>query len=189
MAVAAGLVAGVSMLWLFADRPAELLVLREPAVESDAALVLGGDPRFERTEHAVRLYERGLVGRLILSGGEPGPGDSAESLAHYAIARGVTEEDLVLEERATSTRESAVFVAPILERERIHALTIVTSPYHQRRAFLTTSHVLGRRVRLVNSPADPSFFQAAGWWKDRRSARVVLGEYVKLAYYALRGWI
>ena len=181
--------AGLPFLYVLSDLPPRFLVVEEPETRTDAALVFGGDPRFERTEHAADLYARGLVSMLIVSGGEPGPGDSAASLARHAMASGVPAERIVLEERATSTRESALFVRTILEREQLTSLTLVTSPYHQRRAFWTTARVLGDRVRLVNSPAQPSFFHVAGWWKDRDSARVVASEYAKLAYYAVRGWI
>jgi len=170
-------------------RLGDWLVLRDPPTRTDAALVLGGDPYFERTGHAVRLLKKGLVTRLIFCGGEPGPGDHALSLMQHARELGAPEESLLIEDRSHSTRESVEFALPLLQENRIRSLTLVTSPFHQRRTFLAARKSLGNEVRLVNSPADPSFWKPDGWWQDWWSAKVVFTEYVKLVYYFLRGWI
>ncbi len=184
-----GLLLGMGLLALQIDTPADLLVLRDPPTRTDAALVFGGDLGFERTQHAVRLYKKGLVSRLVLCGGEPGGGDHASSLAKHAIARGVPADKLVLEDRSRSTHESVVFVLPILKSHKIRSLTLVTHPYHQRRAFLAARKSFGDQVTVFNSPAEPSFWKPEGWWRDSRSVRIVFTEYGKLAYYLSRGWI
>jgi uncharacterized SAM-binding protein YcdF (DUF218 family) len=171
------------------DSPAEFLVLRDPPTRTDAAMVFGGDPNFERTKHASRLFHDDLTRTLILCGGEPGLGDNAFGLMDVAKESGVPVEKMIPEARSRSTRESFVFVKPILEEHHIRSLTLVTSPYHQRRVFLAARRYLGDDVRLVNSPAEPSFWTPGGWWKSRHSIRIVLNEYTKLAYYYLRGWI
>ena len=170
-------------------RLGDWLVLRDPPTRTDAALVLGGDPYFERTGHAVRLLKKGLVTRLIFCGGEPGPGDHALSLMQHARELGAPEESLLIEDRSHSTRESVEFALPLLQENRIRSLTLVTSPFHQRRTFLAARKSLGNEIRLINSPADPSFWTPEGWWRDWWSAKVVFTEYVKLAYYFVRGWI
>ena len=170
-------------------RLGDWLVLRDPPTRTDAALVLGGDPYFERTGHAVRLLKKGLVTRLIFCGGEPGPGDHATSLMQHARELGAPEGSLLVEDRSHSTRESVEFALPLLQENRIRSLTLVTSPFHQRRTFLAARKSLGNEIRLVNSPADPSFWKHEGWWRDLWSAKVVLSEYIKLAYYFVRGWI
>ena len=170
-------------------RLGDWLVLRDPPTRTDAALVLGGDPYFERTGHAVRLLKKGLVTRLIFCGGEPGPGDHALSLMQHARELGAPEESLLIEDRSHSTRESVEFALPLLQENRIRSLTLVTSPFHQRRTFLAARKSLGNEIRLINSPADPSFWKPDGWWRDWWSAKVVFTEYVKLVYYFVRGWI
>ena len=170
-------------------RLGDWLVLRDPPTRTDAALVLGGDPYFERTGHAVRLLKKGLVTRLIFCGGEPGPGDHALSLMQHARELGAPEESLLIEDRSHSTRESVEFALPLLQENRIRSLTLVTSPFHQRRTFLAARKSLGNEIRLINSPADPSFWKPDGWWRHWWSARIVLTEYVKLVYYFVRGWI
>jgi uncharacterized SAM-binding protein YcdF (DUF218 family) len=172
---------------VFADEPAFFLIARDPPRKADAALVLAGDPDYERTKSGARLVLAGEARLLIVTGGEPGPGDSAASLREEAIRLGIPPAAIRMEEVSRSTHESLVAVRPILERENVRRLVVVTSPYHQRRALWAARRTL-TGVEIVSRPADPSSWQPAGWWKSRSGRRIVLGEYLKLAYYILRGW-
>jgi len=172
---------------VFADEPARFLIARDPPRTADAALVLAGDPDYERTRSAARLVLSGQARLLILTGGEPGPGDSAESLRRVALDLGVPPEAIRMEQVSRSTHESMLAVRPILEQEGIRTLAVVTSPYHQRRAAWAARRTLGG-IEIVSRPADPASWRPAGWWKTRSNQRIVLGEYLKLSYYILRGW-
>ncbi len=184
-------VATVSVLFaliaVFADEPARWLVVTDPQRWADAAVVLAGDPDYERTKTAVRLLLEGQVGLLILTGGEPGPGDSATSLRDVALRAGVPAEKIRMEQVSHSTYGSMVAIQPILEQERIRSVVVVTSPYHQRRAYWTARRTL-RGVEVLSRPADPAGWRPDGWWRTRGGRRIVFGEYAKLAYYVLRGW-
>ena len=172
---------------VFADEPAHFLIAQDPPRVADAALVLAGDPDYERTQTGARLLLSGEVRLLILTGGEPGPGDSATSLRQVALRLGVPPEAIRMEQVSRSTHESMLAVRPILEQEGIRTLAVVTSPYHQRRAVWAARRTLPG-IEIVSRPADPAGWRPAGWWKTRSNQRIVLGEYLKLAYYILRGW-
>jgi uncharacterized SAM-binding protein YcdF (DUF218 family) len=172
---------------VFADEPARFLIARDPPRTADAALVLAGDPDYERTKSAARLVLSGQARLLILTGGEPGPGDSAESLRQVALGLGIPPEAIRMEQVSRSTHESMLAVRPILEEEGIRTLVVVTSPYHQRRAVWAARRTL-RGIEIVSRPADPASWRPAGWWKTRSNRRIVVGEYLKLAYYILQGW-
>jgi uncharacterized SAM-binding protein YcdF (DUF218 family) len=170
------------------DLPARWLVLEDPPVQVDAAVVLAGDPDYERTRAGAELVRSGAARLLVLTGGEPGPGDSAESLRVKALAWGVPAERIRLESVSRGTRQSLLAVAPILRQENVHTVALVTSPYHQRRAFLLARRVLGG-VRVFNCPARPSSWSPRAWWRESRSRRIVISEYAKIFYSALRGWL
>jgi uncharacterized SAM-binding protein YcdF (DUF218 family) len=173
---------------VFADAPAEWLVLRDSPAPADAAIVLAGDPDYERTKSAARLLLRGEAGLLVLTGGEPGPGDSAESLRQVALALGVPPDRIRMEQVSHSTHEAMVAVRAFVERDGIRSLVVVTSPYHQRRAAWAARRTLAN-IRVISRPAEPSSWRPDGWWKTRRGRRIVFGEYAKLVYYGSRGWI
>ena len=172
---------------VFADEPARWLVAADPPRWADAAVVLAGDPDYERTKTAARLLLEGQVRLLIVTGGEPGPGDSATSLRDVALRAGVPAERIRMEQVSHSTHGSMVAILPILEREGIRSVAVVTSPYHQRRAVWAARRTL-RGIEIVSRPAEPAGWKPEGWWKTRWGRRIVLGEYARLAYYIMRGW-
>jgi len=172
------------------DGPAHYLVLRRDPVETvDAALVMAGDPGYERTKTGARLVLEGRARLLILTGGEPGPGDSSASLAAFARQLGVRDDQIRTESVSTGTHSSMEAVGGILAADGVKTLALVTSPYHQRRAFGSARRVFGKDVRILNWPVEPSFWSPERWWRSGRSRQIVISEHVKLAYYALRGWI
>jgi uncharacterized SAM-binding protein YcdF (DUF218 family) len=186
-AIAAAISVVLALVAVLADEPARWLIVTDPPRRADAAVVLAGDPDYERTKTAVRLLLTGQVGLLILTGGEPGPGDSSTSLRDVALRAGVPAERIRIEQVSHSTYGSMVAIRPILEQERIRSVVVVTSPYHQRRAFWTARRTL-QGVEVLSRPAEPSGWRPEGWWKTRWGRRIVFGEYARLAYYVLRGW-
>jgi len=176
--------------FLLSDRPAEWLA-REDLLppRADAVLVMAGDPGFERTTTAARLVTEGRVRLLIATGGEPGPGDSASSLRDWARRKGVPDEQIRIEQVSSGTRSSMLAVRPILEGEGVRTVVLVTSPYHQRRAHAAASKAFGPGIQVLSHPARPSSWSPRRWWSTADSRRVVVSEYLKLAYYAARGWI
>jgi len=171
------------------EAPARWLTVEDPLEPADAALVMTGDVGFERTKAASRLVREGKARLLVLTGGEPWPGDSAASLRERALREGVPGERIRYEDRSTDTRESLVNVAPILREEGVKTLILVTSPYHQRRASLAARRAFPG-IRIINRPvrAQP-WPPVRAWWRDATTRRVVIQEYAKLVYYGLRGWI
>lgn len=186
-AIAAGAVV-LALAAVFADEPARWLIVPDEGQPADAALVLAGDPDYERTKTGARLLLAGEVGLLILTGGEPGPGDSAASLREVALRMGVPAAAIRLEQVSRSTRESMVAVRDILEREGVSRLAVVTSPYHQRRAVWAARRGLPG-IEIVSRPAAPAFWKPEGWWQTAFGRRIVVGEYLKIGYYTLRGWV
>ena len=183
----AALAVALALAAVFADEPARWLVTADPPRPADAAVVLAGDPDYERTKTGARLLLAGEVRLLILTGGEPGPGDSATSLRDAAIRAGVPPDRIRLEQVSRSTHGSMEAIRPILEQEGIRSLAVVTSPYHQRRAVWAARKTLPG-IEIVSRPADPAGWRPGGWWKTRWNRRIVLSEYGKLVYYVLRGW-
>ncbi|MCU0241742.1 MAG: YdcF family protein [Vicinamibacteria bacterium] len=173
---------------LFRDLPAEWLAIEDPLATVDAIVVMAGDPDYERTKSAARLMRLQRARWLVLTGGERGPGDSAASLRDQALALGVPADAIRTESLSHSTREAVVAVEPILRAEQVRSVMLVTSPYHQRRTYYCARRAWPGII-LVNRPAQPSSWLPQGWWRRKASRDVVFKEYVKLAYYALRGWL
>lgn len=173
---------------VLSDAPARFLIVEDPPAVSDAVVVMAGDPDYERTLTAARLVRNKQARLLILTGGQPGPGDGAESLRQVALQEGIDPSLIRMETTSHSTREALLALRPILDREGVKSITLVTSPYHQRRTFWSARRAWPGRV-LYNCPASPSGWVPQGWWRAARSRRIVVSEYGKLLYYGFRGWL
>jgi uncharacterized SAM-binding protein YcdF (DUF218 family) len=165
--------------------PARFLAPSDPLRRADAVLVFSGDPEYERTLEAVRVYRAGYAPYLVFSG-QGGPGDSAQSMAEVAHRSGVPGSAILLEPRARSTYENVAFVRDLLARHHVRTLILVTSPYHERRAYLVARHVL-RDVALVNHPVPHSSWSPEGWWWTPGGRQTVVDEYAKLGAYFVTG--
>lgn len=136
----------------------------------DVAVVLGfalerdGAPTKalrRRVSAGVALFEEGLAGALVFTGGHPGDGlhrrgNRSEAEIMKECGLDLLEQDLlesaeqnwILEDESTSTRENALFTLRKLWAHPLCAgaspgasdpitVAIVTSPFHQRRSLLT----------------------------------------------------
>lgn len=111
----------------------------------DTAVVLGARVRPDggaspalarRVAHAVALHHAGLARRLLLTGGRTrGNVAEAEAMRDLALAAGVTETALLIEDQARNTVENALFALRLL-RPPPMPLLVVTDRFHLPRALL-----------------------------------------------------
>jgi len=117
---------------------------RDEARQSGAAIVLGaaqwnGDPSpvlRARLDHALDLYRRGLVSRIILTGGV-GRGDKLSEAAagkQYLIEQRLPAEALLLDERSTTTWENLQNAAALARANGINSVLLVSDPFHMLRS-------------------------------------------------------
>jgi len=183
----------------------------EALPRADAILVFGGVIRAprpghpladlnsasDRIWHAARLYHAGKAPKLILSGGRPGgrsdlPSEAA-AMAAFLVDLGVPREALILEDRATTTRENAVFCAELMRARRMESALLVTSALHIPRA-VAAVRAMGVEVFPVATDfeATGERVHSLGWLPASdaldRSTRA-LHEWVGIVVYRWRGWI
>lgn len=123
----------------------------------DAAIVLGaglrGDkitlPLKYRLDKAVEYYGKNPDTVIIVSGGQ-GPGETvteAFAMEEYLLLQGVPKENIIKEERATSTAENMRYSKEILDAlfEKEYKTAIITNNFHIYRA-----QALAKREGLEN---------------------------------------
>lgn len=111
-----------------------------------AAIVLGAatyktipSPVFaERINHAVDLYHLGMVSKLIFTGGAREKHELAESIVamNYALEKKVSSGDIFIETSSLTTHENLLNAKPILEREKIESVLVISDALHLKRAML-----------------------------------------------------
>jgi uncharacterized SAM-binding protein YcdF (DUF218 family) len=160
-----------------------LLVASDELEKADAAVVLGGEDSTEafRVRGGVQLYHDGWVRKVVLSGPVMAYGiPETQFSAPIATSMAVPEADLiVVPTKARSTREEAVFMLPILERQGIRSIYVVSSNFHTRRARRIFIHASHGRMRVLAYPTPSDWFDPGSWWRSRDGRKVFLLEWTK----------
>jgi uncharacterized SAM-binding protein YcdF (DUF218 family) len=157
-------------------------------IKSEAIVVISGGETVARTNEGIKVFNEGFAPYLIFSGAARDSDISnAAAMKKIAIASGIPHEKIILEEKSKDTYENALFVKDILESRNIKNIILVTSPYHQRRASITFSHVLGDSYNIINHSAVDSTWRKSGWWKNPGSVELTLQELYRIVYIKLTG--
>ncbi|MEX2575737.1 MAG: YdcF family protein [Halofilum sp. (in: g-proteobacteria)] len=151
----------------------------------------------DRVRTAAHLYHAGKAPRIITTGRRPyldvGP-TAAEAAAGLLEEFGVPSDAIIAPGNSSSTREDALSVHAVIERENMDSVLLVTSAFHMRRA-LGVFEAAG--IDATPVPTDYHSVEtsdAGSWnWLPSKTAfeisNKVWHEIAGLAYYRLRGWI
>lgn len=149
--------------------------------KSDAIVAISGGETHERTAEAVDLYQANWADLIIFSGAARDQGTSnAEAMEKIAVESGVPEENILLEDKAQDTFDNAKYVRDLLAENNVKKIILVTSPYHQRRAFITFRRILGPDVVIINHSAVDSAWRRNGWWKNDWARALTISELQKI---------
>jgi uncharacterized SAM-binding protein YcdF (DUF218 family) len=116
---------------------------RDDQRPADAIVVMGAaqyngrpSPMFEaRLEHAVELYRAGVAPRLVVTGGKAA-GDlttEAASARAYAMARGVPDDRILVEDQSRTTLESIRAVGGVMRANGLENAVFVSDRPHMLR--------------------------------------------------------
>lgn len=133
------------------------------ALVYDVAVVLGaavnpdGSPSpalLRRTMHGVTLYRSGRARHLLMSGrGLRSSPSEASLMRQAALAAGIPESAVLIEDRSLNTLDNARFSKPIIEERGWTRVLVVSDGYHLRRALYTFRRFgVGAEGEAVPSP-------------------------------------
>lgn len=160
-----------------------------PEGPAEAAVVLGAQvlrggrasgTLWARARHAARLYIEGEVALVIPTGGVgEHPPSEAKVAARVLREAGVPEEDVLLEEEALSTRDSARLVVEVARARGIRSLMLVTDPLHCVRS------VAAFRAEGFEAWASP-VYSSPMWRKPWMRRGQLFREVVAVVWYRIR---
>lgn len=151
--------------------------------QADAIVAVSGGDTSARAKEAITLYKNDWAPQLIFSGAardKSGP-SNAEAMKRQAIASGVPERAVLIEETSVNTQENALNTQALIKNNSLQRVILVTSAYHQRRAGLEfRKRAAGEAVVVVNHPVRQDkqwrenwYLTPSGWW-------LAIGELVKI---------
>lgn len=151
--------------------------------KTDTIVVISGGDTDARINEGVALYMDGFSDKIIFSGAAAeGEVSNASAMKNIAIRKGVPAKDILIEEDSRTTEENAVDVAKIVKRQGFGNLILVTSPYHQRRAYEAFRGALGKDFKIINHSAKDSQWRKADWWSNEQARFLTIGEIMKNLY-------
>jgi hypothetical protein len=154
-------------------------VVEDAPAPADAIVILGDDNYMaDRAHRGAELYREGWAPRIVACGRYLRPYASlAELMQHDLTDRGVPAEAVIrLPHGAGNTREEAVVVRRLADRQRWKRLLVVTSNFHTRRARHIYVRVFqgGPEVRVV--AARDFGYDPSRWWESRLGLKNFLNE-------------
>ncbi len=153
----------------------------------DAIVVISGGDTTARLAEGVNLYKDGWAPKIIFSGAAAqGEISNALAMKREALTRGALESEILIEEESTTTEENARFVAELITNNDIKSIILVTSPYHQRRAYNHFRKELGDGFVIINHSAKDQNWSKTNWWDNATARFLTLGEVLKNFYLLIR---
>lgn len=137
-----------------------------------------------RCQYAVFAWQEGGFQRVVVTGngiGEP----EAVTMKRFLVAEGVPESAILVEPRATSTRENALYTKELLQGSG-GKLVLLTSDYHIYRATRTFRKV---GLNVTTRPVPDARKRATSFWNRWPAFLDLCLETAKIGYYGIRGWI
>jgi uncharacterized SAM-binding protein YcdF (DUF218 family) len=158
----------------------------EPCRPVDAIVAISGGDTNARTDEAISLYNKGWASTLIFSGAaqdKSGPSNAAAMQAR-AIAAGVPQSVIHLDEFSQTTRQNAENSQTIFSNLNIKSIILVTSGYHQRRASLEfNKRTVG--IKIINHPVASDRDWSMWWWTNPRGWALASSELFKIVVFKL----
>lgn len=129
-----------------------------------AVVVISGGDTEARVRGAIEVYKKGVTDLIIVSGAAADKKweSNAAMMKRQAVVAGVPEDRIIMDERAENTYENAENVAGIVRSLELEEIVLVTSGYHQRRAYLEFRGALGGEVEIRNYSAPGE--DCLNWW-------------------------
>lgn len=167
-----------------------LLIVQRELPNPQALLVLASHEweRLPAVADLAHQFPEALV--LLTEPVEPTP-ENCHRCAERVVwlsALGVTRQRVhVLPDRGTNTHDEATAALKFCRQKSISRLTVVTSPYHTRRALATFASVFDPSITVAvqpatdHSPAAPDY-----WWLRSYDRAYVAYEWAAVVWYAVR---
>ena len=173
--------------------------LEDTGENADCIIVLGSIKAAKyRVPVAVQAYKAGRARKIMLCGGKvrefpDGNYSEAKHMRQAALALGVAEEDIVLENSSQNTVENILFALIELQRSfwlnNIHSVLLVTTAYHMRRSLAIARYLLPKHITVISCPANDNNTRRDNWMNTQVGTDRAKKEAMKIIESVLNGII
>lgn len=169
--------------------------MNRPLQKADCIFVLGShDTRV--AERAADIYLQGLAPLLIFSGGlgrltkDLWSETEAELFAKIALQKGVSENDILTENRSTNTGENILFTRQLLQEKELNpqSFILVQKPYMERRTYATFQKQWPGKTVYVTSPQISFEDYPTAEAPVEKVINIMVGDLQRIRIYAEKGF-
>lgn len=172
--------------------------LAEKPGKADAIVWLQGD-RLDRGPKALELFSAGFAPTILITGNNaligvgPRSGENDAPLADlvaFLTEHGVPREAIFVGDTAMNTADQAKNIVAFARERGWRNLILVSSPYHQVRAYLTfekAKHDAGAAVAFINQPATDLAWDANPSGRNKTARELLADEEQKIFSYGIVG--
>ncbi len=148
--------------------------------KADTIVVLSGGDTSARTRYGIKIFKLGYAKNIIMSGAAKDKESisNAEAMRNIATEKEVSYTDIILEEKSKNTHENAVNVAKIIKDNELKSIILVTSGYHQLRAYKEFRSALPKGVEIYNAPVPSDNDWSSTWFLTPRGWELAVKEFV-----------
>ena len=163
--------------------------------KADCIFVLGShDTRV--AEYAADLFLQGYAPYIIFSGDRGSltarifEKPEAEIFADIALARGVPQDKVIIENKSTNTGENVQFTKEILKQKGFdfNSFILVQKPYMERRTYVTFKKIWPEKDFIVTSPPLDFIAYPNDKISQERVINVMVGDLQRIKVYPERGF-
>jgi uncharacterized SAM-binding protein YcdF (DUF218 family) len=109
-------------------------------------------------------------------------------MCEQAVQMGVPLEAILVENESLHTKENAEMVLALAKEHHMRRIILVTSPFHQRRTYLTFAKVFQpHNVEILNYYADTGEWHPATWFLSSEHRKLVQSEEERIEKYRAKG--
>lgn len=179
----------------------------------EAGILLGGYSNFKtiakeqvtfnfhgnRLITAYQLYKRGIIKKIILSGGSGNllneEASEAAAIKPYLISLGVPDSDIIVEEKSRNTRENAIFSKKKLDAFPENSkYLLITSAFHMKRAYACF-----RKANIAVTPYPTGYLSEKLTWAPESifvpdemaiyKWQILIKEWIGYLAYMIQGYV
>lgn len=178
------------------EKTSNYIFLNDGEQKSDLAFVFGTHLCLKQSvKKAVELYKKGLVPKIIFTGGLNASSQTIESdeMKKLALTLGVNGDDIITENISTNTMENVTLALPIIDKviglSEIKNITAVVKDFHSRRAIMTLRKYLAQNIKILSAPyeSEDHRYGKDVWYKSETGRKKINEEIDKIKLYLEKG--
>lgn len=167
----------------------EYMFIEDSPLKADATLVLG-QTRWQRPlAKAIELYEAGLSGTLVFTGGHNHKlgGVEAVAMRDAWAKKGYPMTHVLVDAEATNTLENMIKARQLLDASGMFKpglrINLVSINYHMRRALETLTHVWGLDIEVGIANYPSQYCDPTSWHENDVGRELIIAEFKKIGTY------